>query len=202
MLHLVAATDPAWGEIAANDLLVLLRDHADCELKAAANAMSLAPKLGRYPEFVRQLVDLAKEELEHYALVAAELERLGESVEVPQKNPYPEALRLAAARVRRVSGEDSEDRAFLDRLLVAAMVEARSCERFGVLAKTLEARGDARMARFYQGLMESEAKHHRLFTAMAEVIAGPEETWRALALLAKEDGEIAKTLGKVPRMHG
>lgn len=199
MLCLTTATDPDWADRAVADLPALLADHAHCEMKAASNALSLAARLPEHPGIARALVALAKEELEHYDAVLVELMRRGIRLPPPEVDAYAAELRAASRRV----GRPAPEAALADRFLVAALIEARSCERLGMLAKALAARGEEALAAFYEELFASEARHYRLFVDLAIQVGGDEPAVRArLAELAAAEGAIAARLGRAPTVHG
>ena len=199
MLCLTTATDPAWADRAAGDLPTLLADHAHCEMKAASNALSLAARLPDHPGIARALVALAKEELEHYDAVLVELMRRKIRLPPPEVDAYAAELRAAT----RKTGRPSPETALADRFLVAALIEPRSCERLGMLAKALADRGEAELAAFYEELFASEARHYRLFVDLAIKVSGDEALVRArLADLASAEGAIAARLGGSATVHG
>lgn len=194
MLGLLKPTDPRWIEVAQSDLDSLLSDHAHCELKAAHSALSLVGRYGgEAPEIVEPLVALAKEETEHFDEVHRRIAERGARLEPPGSDAYVVALRDAARR-------DRGDRpAFLDRLLVSALIEARSCERFRLLAEhlgTMELRG------FYRDLMASEARHYRLFAGMAETFFGRDEARARLGELAQREAEVLDARPPSATVHG
>jgi len=194
MLGLLSPTLPTWVEAVERDLDRLLQDHAHCELKAAQSALSLAGRFGgEHPELVAPLLALAAEEAEHVRLVHDRLRARGASLSLPDHDDYVVMLRRSA----------NEDRgagpALLDRLLVAALVEARSCERFKLLSEKL---GDASLRAFYKDLMASEARHYRLFVSAAEERFGERETRARLATLAEREAGIVRHLPLGPTVHG
>ena len=199
MLCLTTATDPGWASRAVQDLPTLLADHAHCEMKAASNALSLAARLPEHPGIARALVALAKEELDHYDAVLAELMRRDIRLPPPEVDAYAAELRAATRKV----GRPSPETALSDRFLIAALIEARSCERLGLLAKELAARGEAALAAFYEELFASEARHYRLFVDLAIEVRPDEPAVRArLAELAEAEGAIAARLGGSATVHG
>jgi tRNA-(ms[2]io[6]A)-hydroxylase len=199
VLCLTTATDPGWAERAVADLPTLLADHAHCEMKAASNALSLAARLPGRPRIARALVALAREELDHFDAVLAELERRGITLPPPAVDEYAAALLAATRR----NGRPTLEAALLDRLLVAALIEARSCERLGLVARALEASGEAALAAFYDDLFASEARHYRTFVDLAIELTSAEPAVRArLAELAAAEGTIAAKLGSSPTVHG
>lgn len=161
------STPAEWAERVAARPLALLSDHAHCELKAAASAQAMVAKNGHHPELVEALGAVAIEELEHFRQVYALLRARGGLLEPQDVNPYADALleRSAATRTRR----------FLDRLLVAELIEARSLERFHLLAEHLP---DTELAQLYRSLMHSEASHQALFERLARELF-PEEVAEA-----------------------
>ena len=192
MLCLRTATQPAWLARAIAHPSDILIDHAHCERKAAANALNL---LARYPErsFLRApLLALAREELDHFEQVLAALDRRGIALAAQAPTGYQAQL---FAHVRPGAAK------LLDLLLVGALIEARSCERFRLLA---EHHPDAELAILYRGLLESEARHHGVFVRLAEhEAAGAREEVRArLQELATAECAVLERLGaKVARIH-
>jgi len=192
MLHLLQPTDPRWIEAARDDLPGLLADHAHCELKAAQSALSMIGRFGgEAPELVAPLSKLAREETAHFREVSEHMEDRGVSLNRPEKDDYVVAL-------RKVARSDGQAPALLDRLLVSALIEARSCERFQVLAEGLE---DETLATFYRGLMAAEARHFTLFRSLAEARFGAEAR-RRLDRLAAREAEVAHALPLGPTVHG
>jgi tRNA-(ms[2]io[6]A)-hydroxylase len=194
MLGLLTPTLPTWVEAVERDLDRLLQDHAHCELKAAQSALSLAARFGgEHPDLVAPLLALAQEEAEHVGMVHAQLQARGSSLSLPDHDEYVVMLRKTA----------NEDRgagpALLDRLLVSALVEARSCERFKLLSETLN---DSSLRAFYKDLMASEARHYRLFAGAAEAYFGESETRARLATLAAREASIVRHLPLGPTVHG
>lgn len=194
MLGLLTPTLPTWVEAVERDLDRLLQDHAHCELKAAQSALSLAARFGgEAPDLVAPLLALAQEESEHVAMVHERLRARGRSLSLPDQDDYVVMLRRAANEAR--SGQP----ALLDRLLVSALVEARSCERFKLLSERLN---DASLRAFYKELMASEARHYRLFVGAAEARFGEGETRTRLSTLATREAEIVGHLPLGPTVHG
>lgn len=192
MLGLATPTDDAWVEAAISDVGKLLRDHAHCEMKAASNAMSLAIRHGDRPELVSALLALAEEELQHFRRVHQLLVARGIPLGNPPVDPYAAALRTASTR------NGTSPSVVVDRLLVGALIEARSCERFRILA---ERAPDAELRALYQELLASEAGHYRVFLDLA-IVEGArdgvdEATVRArLRAFADLEGAIVARLVK------
>ncbi len=190
MLGLVRNTDPAWADVALRDVGSLLQDHAHCEKKAAATALSLVGQNPGHPELAPPLVALAQEETRHFFRVLAELERRGLPLGRCPVDPYVRALgrRVASAGPARLR----------DRLLVASLIEARSCERFSLLAERCD---DVRLQQLWGELFRAEAEHHVLFTRLAAQLFGEEDSRRRLAELAEEEGEIVRDLPLRSAIH-
>lgn len=194
MLGLLRPTDPRWIEAVEGELDRLLSDHAHCELKAAHSALSLIARFGgEAPEIVAPLLALAKEETGHFDLVHHRIDARGQVLAIPASDGYVVALRRAAR-------EDHRDHpVLLDRLLISALIEGRSCERFTLLARGLKS---AELRGFYEDLMESEARHYRLFCRLAEERFGFEASRARLAQLAKREAEVVHQLPLGPTVHG
>ncbi len=200
MLGLVGTSDPAWTAAALADLDAVLVDHAHCEMKAASNALSLIARHPESPHIIRALTHLAREEMEHFERVLGILERRGLALGPPPVDEYAADLRRATAFLRpRLKSS------LVDRLLVAALIEARSCERFKLLSAALE----APLRDFYGELLASEARHHRVFVELAAEAAqnvlekGGFEV--RLATLSRYEAEVVGRLarrGARPAIHG
>jgi tRNA 2-(methylsulfanyl)-N6-isopentenyladenosine37 hydroxylase len=200
MLCLTRPTPVAWVTKALNDLDAVLIDHAHCELKAAQNALSLVPRALSRP-MADALLSLADEEMRHVRQVLDELDRRGLRLGTPPPDPYAAELRTLANR-SRPGGRDARQ-ALLDRLLVAALIEARSCERFRLLADGLAGAGQAALAAFYEELFEAEARHYRVFTELSAEAAGDRALARQrLGELALAEGQVCDKLGAAPAIHG
>jgi tRNA-(ms[2]io[6]A)-hydroxylase len=193
-LPLLAHTPDSWAEAVLRRPLALLSDHAYLEKKAAANALEL---LNRWPEprcpraWLPTLASVARDETAHLAMVCRLLQRRGGRLEKMHRNGYATELRQ---QVRR--GRGSQE--LLDRLLISALIEARSCERFEVLGRVTT---DVELARLYQGLYLSENKHYAVFLRLAGYVRATEEIegrWQEL-LAAEADIITAQPPG--PRMH-
>jgi len=198
VLCLTRPTPPRWAEIAADDLDRVLADHAHCEMKAATNALSLATRWPATPRVARALTDLAEEELRHFREVLALLEQRGVELGRPDVDAYAADLRRAA----NASSDKTPAGSLADRLLVGALIEARSCERFRLLADALCARGDA-LASFYEDLFACEARHYKTLVDLAVEVLGDEARVRErLATIAHAEGDIAARLGARAAIHG
>lgn len=187
---LQSATANGWVRVATADLDSLLDDHAQCELKAASNALAL---VGRHPEhdaLVKRMAALAREEMLHYRMVRDRLVARGGHPTRPAANPYVKGL-----GAERLGGRF----ALLDDLLVAALIEARSCERFVVLSRAID---DPELARFYARLARSESGHARLFLDLAAGLFDPDQVGRELDRRARIEARVLEELVATPRMHG
>jgi tRNA-(ms[2]io[6]A)-hydroxylase len=190
VLRLAAATAPAWAAWAVERLPEILLDHAHCERKAAGAAVAL---LFRYPEarvLQEPLSALAREELGHFETVLVHLDRLGVALRSQRPGPYAAGLHRGV--------RSREPGRMLDSLLCCALIEARSCERLGLLAAVLP---DAALGRLYQGLLAAEARHHALYAELAAQLAGEDEARGRLVELAKLEAEVLAATPLVPRLH-
>ncbi len=167
MFRLQLPTDPRWVNLATQDLSEILSDHAWCEQKAASSAISLMVQFPEYPELVEQMSALAKEEMEHFQRVFSALKQRGLSLGRERKDAY-----VGALLDFQIKGQSAQNR-LRDKLLMAALIEARSCERFRLLSEQLP---DPELKAFYRELMESEAGHYTLFIALARNLTGRDAT--------------------------
>jgi len=199
VLCLTQPTDPRWAELAVRDIPSLLSDHAHCEMKAASNALSLAARWPTLPRLVQTLALVAEEELRHFRAVLAEIERRGIALGKPEIDVYAADLRKEASR----TGVHSASAALVDRLLVGALIEARSCERFRLLEGALRERGEHALAGFYDELFAAEARHYMTFVDLAVEVSGREpEVRERLLTLAQAEGALVAKLGVGPTIHG
>ncbi len=197
MLGLKVATDAAWATAAMGELDRVLVDHAHCEMKAASNALSL---ITRHPEsamLIRALTDLAREEIEHFQRVLGVMEARGLALGPPPVDDYAAALRRAA----QVDTRGPKLGPLVDRLLVGALIEARSCERFKLLAQALENAGEREVSAFYTELLAAEARHYRSFVELAVEAAAPfaasrDDVLARLDVLADREAEIVRGLAR------
>lgn len=193
-LPLRSTTPARWARSVLRDPLALLNDHAHLEKKAATNALDL---LNRWPEpcppenWVQAMTAVARDEVEHLAIVTRILARRGGRLTKWHRNRYAADLR---ALVRRGRGIDE----LVDRLMVSALIEARSCERFTVLADHCE---DHELAKLYRGLYASEAGHYLSFIGLARELPGSpdvEERWEEVL---EEEAKIIAAQPTGPSMH-
>lgn len=206
MFCLKVPTDPGWARAAASDLDGVLVDHAHCEMKAATNALSLVVRHPSDFGLVRALTDLAREELDHFRRVVGFLERRGLRLGPPPVDVYASELRRAVSLLPK-----SELPSIVDRLLVSALIEARSCERFKLLIEALPPETSSDLRVFYEELFAAEARHYRQYVDLAIQAAGAfglatgvegkeakegviAEVQARLGLLAEAEGTIVRAL--------
>ncbi|NUP11313.1 MAG: tRNA-(ms[2]io[6]A)-hydroxylase [Polyangiaceae bacterium] len=202
MLGLQVETNPKWVAAASSHVARVLVDHAHCEMKAATNALSLSARCMLHPKVARALVDLAEEELRHFRRVLDELDRRGIALEPPEEDWYAAELRRRVAGERRGKQTLDLDAVLVDRLLVGALIEARSCERFRLLADAL-GEVEPELAAFYRELFADEARHHRTFFDLAVDVAGDASMARdRLARIASIEADVVRALDARPTMHG
>ncbi|HZJ53416.1 MAG TPA: tRNA-(ms[2]io[6]A)-hydroxylase [Myxococcaceae bacterium] len=173
-------TDPRWLPNALAHLDAVLIDHAHCEKKAAANALSLLQAYPEVPGLPGHMARLAREESGHLARVLQLLEQRGLSLGRDPGDPYAQALQ---ALVRTPAAQRQ-----LDRFLVAAIIEARSCERLALLAGALP---DSELRRFYGELARSEDGHQKLFLRLAVRVHG-DATWPRLEQLLEAEAQVVR----------
>jgi len=172
-----------------SDLDSLLDDHAHCEKKAAASALSLIVAYPGHDELVRRLSALAVEELQHFRMVHERLLARGRSLGGDKGDPYAKKL-LSLARPNHGR--------LTDRLLLLGLIEARSRERLALLAENLR---DLELARFYQQLSEAEARHAEMFRELAEVYDERDAVEERLWALARAEAKIVESLPLLARIH-
>jgi tRNA-(ms[2]io[6]A)-hydroxylase len=194
MLCLKVPTDAAWVDAALRDEVAVLVDHAHCEMKAASNALSLAARHPRDAELVRALTDLAREEIDHFQRVLGLVVARGAMLGAPPVDAYAADLRKAVAALPR---EGAEKPALVDRLLVGALIEARSCERFKLLADATAVRPEqAELHALWAELLAAEARHYRTFVDLAVRVAGGDRAavLARLESVARVEGELVASL--------
>ncbi|MEX2027214.1 MAG: tRNA-(ms[2]io[6]A)-hydroxylase [Pirellulaceae bacterium] len=190
MLSLKTPSPERWLEQVDTHLSEVLIDHAHCEKKAAGTAMNLIFAYVEKAELCRELSAIVKEELEHFELVLALLERRGIRFRRLPPTSYGRQLNELVRK--------QEPGKAVDRLLVAGLIEARSCERFDLLRQHVK---DRELADFYGSLFESEARHHSTYVRLANLFAGEEQVHSRLNELAAEEAEIIARGDPLPRMH-
>lgn len=193
MLGLKLPTDPRWAHIAEKNIEEILIDHAYCEQKAASTAISLIVSFPEYSELVTEMTSLAREEMGHFKMVHDKLLARGYVMGWDRKDEYVIKLRAffpkGGSRVTQL----------VHRLLIAALIEARSCERFRLLSEELQ---EAELRDFYKHLMISEANHYTLFLNFARKYGDRKEVDQKWQELLAFEAEIIKDLGTKESIHG
>lgn len=193
ILGLQLPTDPRWANLAQMSLEEVLTDHAYCEQKAATTCISLIQRYNQKEELVDALSPIVTEEWGHFRLVLAELKKRGWKLGKQRRDEYVNAL------IQFCQKGGSEEGRILDQLLMMAMIEARSCERFKRLSEGLD---DDYLRRFYRRFMESEAGHYTLFIELAETYIDKEKVRRRWQEWLQYEAEIMQSLQvRGDRMH-
>ena len=193
MLGLKLLTDPRWANIAESNLEEILTDHAWCEQKAASNAISLITQNSELEDLVHELTAIAIEEMEHFKMVIDIIKERGYELGRERKDDYVGQLMKFAKK------DGSRNQAFIDRLLFAAMIEARSCERFRVLSKNMQ---DQDLAKFYHDLMVSEANHYTTFLNFAKKYTKDVDVDKRWKEWLEFEGNLIQSYGKKEQIHG
>src|SRR5438105_9960107 len=193
ILGLQLPTDPRWINLAERSLQDILTDHAYCEQKAAISCISLIQRYSDKEKLVDALSPIVTEEWGHFRLVLAELQKRNLKLGTQRKDEY--VNELLKFEIKGGSGEDR----LLDKLLICALIEARSCERFKRLSEGLN---DEYLRNFYRRFMESEAGHYALFIELAETyIDKPNVRKRWSEWLEYEAGVMEKLEVRGDRIH-
>ncbi|MEM6517312.1 MAG: tRNA-(ms[2]io[6]A)-hydroxylase [Bacteroidota bacterium] len=193
MLGLKLPTDPRWVNIVEKNVEDILTDHAYCEQKAASTAISLIVSFPEYTELVQEMTALVKEEISHFKLVHDRIIANGWTLGRDRKDDY--VLEL----VKFFPKGGSRTTQLVHRLLYAALIEARSCERFRLLSEELK---DKDLAEFYRKLMISEANHYTMFLKFARKYGNREEVDEKWQSLLDYEADIMKGLSKKETIHG
>ena len=189
-MRLRIPTSRAWLDAVLADFDTFMLDHALCERKASSTAMSLVSHYPDRAELTREMVDLAVEELEHFRMVYRRIAAKGLVLPADHKDEYVRRLR---AMVRR-----DADVFLLDRLLVSALIEARSCERFVVVGDALP---PGELKDFSVDLARAEARHHVLFTRLARTYHGAAAVDERLDEMLDAEARIVESLPVHPYVH-
>ncbi len=195
ILRLQLPTDPRWANIVEENLEEILSDHAWCEQKAATNAIMLIINNAEKEDLVTEMTAISIEEMQHFQMVHDIIKERGYEFLRDRKDDYVNDL----MKFLKKSSDGSREGGLIERLLFAAMVEARSCERFKVLSENLK---DEKLAKFYRDLMESEAAHYTTFINLARKYAGKvdvESRWKAWL---EHEAEIISKYGDGLTVHG
>lgn len=193
MLGLKLPTDPRWVNIAEKNIDEILIDHAHCELKAASTANSLIMSFPEYSDLVTEMVALVKEEMSHFKMVHERLLKRDVILGHDRKDVYVNNL------LKFFPKGGSRTTQLVHRLLYAALIEARSCERFRLLSENIK---DPDLAKFYRDLMASEANHYTLFLGFARKYGDREEVDKKWNDLLDFEAELMKDLGTQETIHG
>ena len=193
MLGLKLPTDPRWASIAEKNIEEILTDHAYCEQKAASTAISLIVSFPEYSELVSEMTALAREEMGHFKMVHDKLLKRGFIMGRDRKDEYVlQLLKFFPKGGSRVAQ-------LVHRLLIAALIEARSCERFRLLSEKLQ---EEELRDFYRNLMVSEANHYTLFLNFARQYGERKEVDLKWNELLDFEAEVMKNLSKSQSIHG
>ncbi len=193
MLGLKLPTDPRWADIAKKNIEDILVDHAYCEQKAASTAISLIVTYPEYSELVTAMTALAREEMGHFKMVHEKLLERGYTMGWDRKDEYVIKLREFFPK------GGSRTTQLVHRLLIAGLIEARSCERFRLLSEELE---DKELSKFYRDLMVSEANHYTMFLKFARKYGDREVVDQKWQELLDYEAEVMKELGNKETIHG
>lgn len=193
MLGLKLPTDPRWVNIVEKNIKEILTDHAYCEQKAASTAISLIIGFPEKSDLVQAMTDLVKEEMSHFKMVHDKIVKRGWALGRERKDEYVNQLMQFFPK-----GGSREDH-LTHKLLYAALIEARSCERFRLLSEQLP---DKELANFYRKLMVSEANHYSLFLGFARKYNQREIVDKKWNDLLEFEAQLMKNLGVKETMHG
>jgi len=193
MLGLKLPTDPRWVNIVEKNIEEILTDHAFCEQKATSTAISLIVSFPEYTELVQEMVALVKEEISHFKMVHDKIIGRGWTLGRDRRDDYViELLKFFPKGGNRTTQ-------LVHRLLYAALIEARSCERFRLLSEELE---DKELADFYRNLMVSEANHYTMFLGFARQYGEKKEVDTKWQQLLEYESKIISNLGTSEAIHG
>jgi len=193
MLGLKLPTDPRWVNIVEKNIDEILTDHAYCEQKAASTAISLIVSFPEYTELTKEMIALSREEMGHFKMVHDLIIERGQTLGRDRKDEYVIQL------LKFFPKGGSRTTQLVHRLLYAALIEARSCERFRLLSEQLK---DKKLADFYYKLMISEASHYSMFLKFARQYGNRDEVDKKWQDLLDYEAEIMKGLGKKESVHG
>lgn len=185
MFRLKLPTDPRWVNLAAMSLDEMLTDHAYCEQKATSTCISLIQNYPDREELVKQLAPIVSEEWGHFRMVMAEMKRRKLKLGRQRKDEYVNALR------KLIRNGDRVERQLMDKLLVSALIEARSCERFRLLSEQLP---QPELRKFYRHFMESEAGHYTLFMKLARKYMPARDVNERWKFMLEEEKKIMEHL--------
>jgi tRNA-(ms[2]io[6]A)-hydroxylase len=193
MLGLKLPTDPRWVNIVEKNIEEILTDHAFCEQKAASTAISLIVSFPEYSELVQEMTSLVKEEISHFKMVHDKILERGWILGRDRRDDYVIQL------LKFFPKGGSRTTQLVHRLLYAALIEARSCERFRLLSEELQ---DQELAEFYRNLMVSEANHYTMFLGFARKYGEKKEVDTKWQQLLEYESQIISNLGNTEAIHG
>ena len=193
MLGLKMATDPRWVNIVEENVAEILIDHAFCEQKAASNAISLIVKYPEIPELVSAMSEIAIEEMQHFDMVHELIIERGLVLGQERRDPYVGDL------VKYMNTGGNREYGLSSKLLVSAMIEARSCERFRLLSEQMK---DEKLSKFYRDLMESEARHYITFLNLARKYCPTVDIDARWKDFLEFEAQLMHKYGKQETMHG
>lgn len=193
MLGLKLPTDPRWVNIVEKNIEDILTDHAWCEQKAASTAVSLIVSFPEYTDLIQEMIALVKEEISHFKMVHDKILENGWVLGRDRKDEYVMQI------IQFFPKGGSRTTQLVHRLLYAALIEARSCERFRLLSEELE---DKELAEFYRKLMVSEANHYTMFLGFARQYGDRKEVDEKWNDLLSFEAEVMKNLSKHQSIHG
>ncbi len=193
MLGLKLPTDPRWVNIVEKNIEDILTDHAYCEQKAASTAVSLIVNFPEYTELVQEMIELVNEEMSHFKMVHDLILEKGWILGRDRKDEYVIQL------LKFFPKGGSRTTQLVHRLMYAALIEARSCERFRLLSEELK---DKKLAKFYRKLMISEAGHYTMFLKFARKYGDEEDVNNKWQSLLNYEADIIKSLGTKETTHG
>jgi tRNA-(ms[2]io[6]A)-hydroxylase len=193
MLGLKLPTDPRWAEIAEGNIEEILTDHAWCEQKAATNAIMLIVNNSELEDLVSDMADIAIEEMQHFKMVHDKIKERGYKLGRERRDDYVNEL----MKFMKKGGTRNES--LIDRLLFAAMIEARSCERFRVLSQNIK---DKELAAFYHELMISEANHYTTFLNFARKYTEGTDVNKRWKEWLEYEATVIQNYGTKENIHG
>ena len=196
MLGLKLSTDPRWVNIVEKNIEEILIDHAFCEQKAASNAISMIIQYPHYSDLVEAMTAICQEEMEHFKMVHDKLIERGYKLGFERKDPYVNDLALY---LKKTKTQSSKKGFFVNQMLFAAMIEARSCERFKILSEEIN---DEDLRTFYRSLMESEARHYTTFLGFARKYGEGIDIDKCWQQFLEFESSLMERYGKNETMHG
>lgn len=196
MLGLKMPTDPRWVNIVEKNISEILTDHAFCEQKAASNAISIIVQYPQFPDMVKAMTEICQEEMEHFGMVHDKILERGYSLGFERKDPYVHDL---LGFLKSNHSGNPKISYMVNQLLFAAMIEARSCERFKLLSEEIN---DKDLQDFYRNLMESEARHYVTFLNFARKYGTGIDVDKRWQEFLDFEASLMDKYGKEETIHG